>query len=145
MHKDWQNEAGELGDVSPAVFREQLHQLADWIVDYRANIEQLPVGPTAEAGAISRHLPKKGPEHGEPFEKIFADFQNIILPGVLHWGHPQFTAYFGSTSTAPGLEGEILASALNINAMKPNVPISESPGRWVCYYHGTKLLPPYFK
>jgi len=110
-------QADELGDVPIEEFRSQLHELADWIVDYRENIEQLPVAPNAKPGAITEQLPKAGPEEGEPFERIFADFKNIIVPGVLHWSHPQFAAYFGSTSTAPGLEGEILASAFNINAM----------------------------
>jgi aromatic-L-amino-acid decarboxylase len=108
---------GRLGDVSPQEFRKQLHELADWIANYRAGIEQLPVAPTTSPGAIVAALPLRGPEEGEPFDKIFADFQQIIVPGILHWGHPQFAAYFGSTSTAPGLEGDILASAFNVNAM----------------------------
>ena len=109
--------AEQLGDIPAAEFRRQLHELADWVADYRENIEQLPVAPTAKPGAIAAALPKQPPEDGEPFDKIFADFKQLIVPGVLHWGHPQFAAYFGSTSTAPGLEGEILASAFNINAM----------------------------
>jgi len=108
---------GNLGDVPMEQFRAQLHQLADWIADYREMIDRYPVAPTAKPGTVTEQLPKQGPEHGEPFEQIFADFKNIIVPGVLHWGHPQFAAYFGSTTTAPGLEGEILASAFNINAM----------------------------
>lgn len=109
--------AENLGDVPADEFRRQLHELADWVADYREDIEQLPVGPTAKPGTIAAALPKEPPEEGEPFDKIFADFKEIIVPGVLHWGHPQFAAYFGSTSTAPGLEGEILASAFNVNAM----------------------------
>src|SRR5437868_8536677 len=109
--------ADTLGDVPPKEFRRQLHELADWVADYREHIERLPVGPTAKPGTIAAALPKEPPEEGEPFEKIFADFKEIIVPGVLHWGHPQFAAYFGSTSTAPGLEGEILAAAFNVNAM----------------------------
>ena len=108
---------GELGDVPPDVFRKQLHQLADWIADYRENIGKLPVAPNAKPGAISSALPKQGPEEGEPFDKIFADIKQLIIPGVVHWGHPEFMGYFGSTSTAPGIEGEMIASALNVNAM----------------------------
>ena len=111
------NGTQQLGDVPPDEFRRQLHELVDWIADYRQNIERLPVAPRGEPGAVTAALPATGPEEGESFDKIFADFQQIILPGVLHWGHPQFAAYFGSTSTAPGLEGDILASAFNINAM----------------------------
>jgi aromatic-L-amino-acid/L-tryptophan decarboxylase len=108
---------GELGDVPPEVFRKQLHQLADWIADYRENIGKLPVAPNAKPGAISSALPKQGPEEGEPFDKIFSDIKQLIIPGVVHWGHPEFMGYFGSTSTAPGIEGEMIASALNVNAM----------------------------
>jgi aromatic-L-amino-acid decarboxylase len=107
----------ELGDVPPEVFRAELHQLADWIADYRENIEQLPVAPNTPPGAIASALPKQGPERGEPFDRIFADLKELIIPGVLHWGHPSFLSYFGSTTTAPGIEGEMIAAALNINAM----------------------------
>jgi aromatic-L-amino-acid/L-tryptophan decarboxylase len=108
---------GELGDVPAAAFRAQLHELADWIADYRENIEQLRVAPNDAPGAILAALPQEPPEQGESFETIFSDVKRTIIPGVVHWGHPQFMGYFGSTTTAPGLEGEILASALNINAM----------------------------
>jgi aromatic-L-amino-acid decarboxylase len=103
--------------VPAAEFRRQLHELADWIADYRENIERLPVAPNARPGAIAAQLPKQPPEEGEPFDQIFGDFKRVIMPGVLQWGHPQFAAYFGSTTTAPGIEGEMLSAALNINAM----------------------------
>jgi aromatic-L-amino-acid decarboxylase len=107
----------ELGDVPAAEFRRQLHELADWIADYREKIEELPVAPNAKPGGIAAQLPKQAPEEGEPFSQIFADFKRLIVPGMLHWGHPQFAAYFGSTTTAPGIEGEMLSAAFNINAM----------------------------
>ncbi|MFN2541745.1 MAG: aspartate aminotransferase family protein [Chthoniobacterales bacterium] len=107
----------ELGDVPPPEFRRQLHELADWIADYREKIEEMPVAPTAKPGAIAAQLSKHAPEEGEPFHQIFDDFKRLIVPGTLLWGHPQFAAYFGSTTTAPGIEGEMLSGALNINAM----------------------------
>src|SRR5438874_13669615 len=105
-----------LGDIAPDEFRKQLHEIADWVADYRQNIEQLRVAPSARPGAIQAVLPAAPPEEGESFERIFADFKRLILPSVLQWNHPQFAAYFGSTTTAPGIEGEILSAALNINA-----------------------------
>jgi aromatic-L-amino-acid decarboxylase len=105
-----------LGDISPEEFRRQLHEIADWIADYRQNIEQLRVAPNAKPGAIQAAMPSEPPEEGESFEKIFADFKRLILPGVLQWNHPQFAAYLGTTTTAPGVEGEILSAALNVNA-----------------------------
>src|SRR5437588_5154362 len=107
----------ELGDVSPAVFREQLHQLADWIADYRERIGERPVAPNAKPGAILAVLPAEPPEDGESFEKILTDIDRVIVPGLVHWGHPMFLGYFGWTITAPGILGEIITAPLNVNAM----------------------------
>ena len=107
----------DLGDIPPQQFREHLHQLADWIADYRQNIEQRPVAPNEKPGAIIGRLSNEAPESGEPIETILADVDRVIVPGVLHWSHPQFLAYFGSTSTAPGLYAEMISATLNVIAM----------------------------
>src|SRR5262249_23499913 len=106
-----------LDDTPPAEFRKQLHELADWIADFREHIEQLRVAPNDKPGAIREQLPKRAPEEGEPFEKILTDVDQIIVPGMVHWSHPMFLGYFGWTSTAPGILGEILTAPLNVNAM----------------------------
>src|SRR6059058_5931524 len=107
----------KLGDTPPEKFREQLHRLADWIADYRANIEQLRVVPNAPPGLIQRALPSEPPDAAESFEKILADVDRIIVPGMVHWGHPSFLAYFGWTVTGPSILGEIITAPLNVNAM----------------------------
>jgi aromatic-L-amino-acid/L-tryptophan decarboxylase len=107
----------DLGDTPLEEFRKQLHELADWIADYREKIEILPVAPNARPGAIIAALPKKAPEEGESFDQIFGDVERLILPGMVHWGHPMFLGYFGWTTTAPGILGEIITSPLNVNAM----------------------------
>ena len=106
-----------LGDTPPEEFRKQLHELADWIADFREHIERLRVGPNDKPGAIREQFPKRAPEEGEPFERILGDIDNIIVPGMVHWSHPMFLGYFGWTSTAPGILGEILTAPLNVNAM----------------------------
>jgi len=106
-----------LGDSSPEEFRKQLHELADWIADFRQNIESLRVAPNDKPGAILAALPAQAPEQGEPFEKILADVDRLIVPGLVHWGHPMFLGYFGWTTTAPGILGEIITAPLNVNAM----------------------------
>ncbi len=106
-----------LGDIPLDDFRRQLHQLADWIADYRASIGERTVAERTEAGAIVRALPSHPPEQPEPFADIWKDFQEIVLPGIVHWGHPQFMGYFGSTTTGPGILAEMIAAALNVNAM----------------------------
>jgi aromatic-L-amino-acid/L-tryptophan decarboxylase len=106
-----------LGDTPSENFRRQLHELADWIADYRASISDRIVAPKTEAGAVIRALPTHPPEQPEPFVNIWDDFEQIVLPGIVHWGHPQFMGYFGSTTTGPGILAEMIAAALNVNAM----------------------------
>ncbi len=88
-----------LGDTPPEEFRRQLHELADWIADFRENIETLRVAPDDKPGAIGARFAQHPPEEGERFEKILSD------------------VYFGWTTTAPGILGEIISAPLNINAM----------------------------
>src|SRR2546423_10207475 len=105
------------GDTPPGEFRKHLHRLADWIADYRANLQQLRVAPNAAPGSIQRALPPEPPDTPESFEKILSDVDRIIVPGMVHWGHPSFLAYFGWTVTAPSILGEIMTVPLNVNAM----------------------------
>jgi aromatic-L-amino-acid decarboxylase len=105
------------GDTPPEEFRKQLHELADWVADFRENIESLRVAPDEKPGAIRAQLPEQAPEEGEPFETILADVDRLIVPGMVHWSHPMFLGYFGWTSTAPGILGEIISAPLNVNAM----------------------------
>src|SRR6266511_3813868 len=111
------NQPPELGDTPPEEFRKQLHELADWIADYREKIGSLRVAPNDKPGAILAALPAQPPKEGEAFEKIFADVDRLIVPGMVHWGHPMFLGYFGWTTTAPGILGEIITAPLNVNAM----------------------------
>src|SRR5438874_180140 len=105
------------GDTSPEEFRRQLHELADWIADFRQDIESLRVAPNDKPGAIRAQLPAQPPDEGESFEKILGDIDRLIVPGMVHWSHPMFLGYFGWTTTAPGILGEILSAPLNVNAM----------------------------
>src|SRR6184192_823581 len=108
------------GDTSPEDFRKQLHELADWIADFRQNLGALPVAPNPAVtgpGAILAALPAEPPEEGEPFEKILGDIDQDIVPGMVHWSHPMFLGYFGWTTTAPAILGEIITAPLNVNAM----------------------------
>jgi aromatic-L-amino-acid/L-tryptophan decarboxylase len=98
-------------------FREQAHKLADWIADYLEHPDRYPVLSSVRPGDIRRGLPAAPPEHGEPFDTIFADFERVLLPGVTHWNHPGFFAYFAITSSAPGVLAEFLSAALNQQAM----------------------------
>src|ERR1700756_2509841 len=116
-HREPQKSPESVGDTPPEEFRKQLHELADWIADFRENIESLRVAPIEKPGAVREQLPAKPPEDGEPFEKILSDVDRLIVPGMVHWSHPMFLGYFGWTTTAPGILGEILSAPLNVNAM----------------------------
>ena len=111
------NPKQNLGDTSPEDFRKQLHELVDWIADFRQTLGSLPVAPNDKLGAILAALPAEPPEEGEPFEKILGDIDRDIVPGMVHWSHPMFLGYFGWTTTAPAILGEIITAPLNVNAM----------------------------
>jgi len=91
--------------------------VADWVADYRANLETRRVAPEHKPGSITNELPATPPERAEPMDEILRDFERVIMPGIVHWGHPAFLGYFSTTTTAPGIIGEMLAAALNVSAM----------------------------
>ena len=107
----------ELGDIPADVFRQHLHQVADWIADYREHIAERPIAPNAKPGEILAQLDAVPPENAVSLDEIFADIERVIVPGVAHWAHPQFMSYFGCTTTSPGILAEMITAALNVNAM----------------------------
>ncbi|KAF8565506.1 hypothetical protein P879_09961 [Paragonimus westermani] len=91
--------------------------LAKYIVDYRTELsrKRLPVLPDfrqIEPGYLRSLLPNKAPEDGEDFETVFDDFRDKVIPGITHWQHPNFHAYFPTGSTYPSMLGDLLSSAL---------------------------------
>src|SRR4030095_11048149 len=106
-----------LGDVLAEEFRKQLHELADWIADYREHIAERQIAPNDKPGAILGQLDRTAPETAAPLDEIFADIKRVVVPGVAHWAHPQFMSYFGCTTTSPGILAEMITGALNVNAM----------------------------
>jgi aromatic-L-amino-acid decarboxylase len=105
------------GDMDPEAFRREAYRIADWIAGYFASPERYPVLSRVRPGDIRDALPAQAPEHGEPFDEIFADFERILLPGITHWNHPGFFAYFAISGSAPGVLAEFLSAALNVQAM----------------------------
>ena len=114
---DSKNNALPFGDMPKEEFRKFGHQLVDWVADYLDTIEQRPVRSGIQPGDLVRSLPALPPESGESMEQILADVDRLIMPAVTHWNHPRFHAYFNSSSSSPGILGELLASALNGNGM----------------------------
>jgi len=104
-------------DMSSEEFRRAGHEVVDWIADYLNGVGEYPVLSRVQPGEISDALPLHAPECGEPMERILEDFRKVIVPGITHWNHPRFFAYFGITGSAPGILGEMLSAALNVNGM----------------------------
>ncbi len=98
-------------------FRRHGHEIVDWIADYLAGVEERPVLPAVKPGEVLRGLADGAPERGEPFARILRDFEQLILPGVTHWQHPSFFAYFPANSSPPSLLAEMLTAGLAVNAM----------------------------
>src|SRR4051812_33947539 len=103
--------------MDPSEFRRHGHLLVDWIADYFEHAERYPVLARVRPGDITAALPPAAPEDSEPFESIMADVERVLVPGLTHWNHPGFFAYFAITSSAPGVLAEFLSAALNQQAM----------------------------
>jgi aromatic-L-amino-acid/L-tryptophan decarboxylase len=105
------------GDMDPEAFRVEAHRVVDWLADYFANPERYPVLSRAKPGEVRNALPGHAPASGEPFDRILTDFEQVIVPGITHWHHPGFFAYFGTSASGPGVLAEMLAAGLNVQAM----------------------------
>lgn len=109
--------APQFGDMSSEEFRRFGHQLIDWISDYFERIEELPVLAQIEPGDLKAQLSKEPPQTGDSIEQIISDVDRLILPALTHWCHPSFFAYFATSTSAPGIFGELLTAAFDNKAM----------------------------
>src|ERR1051326_7187513 len=115
--KKRQEGAPTQGDMSTEEFRRHGHELIDWIADYFDRIEELPVLSQIEPGDLKAQLPIAPPERGEPMTDILADVDRLIVPALTHWSHPSFFAYFATSTSAPGIFGELLSAAFDVKSM----------------------------
>jgi aromatic-L-amino-acid decarboxylase len=98
-------------------FRRFGHEFVDWIADYFERVEDLPVLAAIQPGDLKAQLPQAPPKQGEPMDRILADVDRLIVPALTHWSHPSFFAYFATSTSAPGIFGEMLAAAFDNKAM----------------------------
>jgi aromatic-L-amino-acid decarboxylase len=98
-------------------FREWAVHAAEWAADYRATLAQQPVRAQTPPGAIAAQIPAQPPETPEEMRTIFADFERIILPGMTHWQHPRFFAYFPANASPVSVIAEVLVSAMAAQCM----------------------------
>ncbi len=100
--------------MNPEEFRTVGHQLIDWIADYRASMAQLPVMSRSEPGAVRAQLPAAPPESPGSFEDIFRDLDDIIVPGLSLWQHPNFYGYFPANGMLASVLGDYLSTGLGV-------------------------------
>ena len=103
--------------MTPGQFREQGKKLIDWIADYYEEIEKYPVLSQIRPGDVFNKLPAKAPAEGESFDTMLTDVEQIIMPGITHWQHPGFFAYFPSNTSFPSILGDLLSSGLGVQGM----------------------------
>ena len=93
------------------------HHAADWSADYLRSVRDRPVRAQTRPGEILERLPLHPPAIGEDMETIFADLDRIIVPGMTHWQHPRFFAYFPANSSPPSLVAEYVTAAMAAQCM----------------------------
>ncbi len=98
-------------------FRSLGHELVDWIADYREGIGDLPVMSRVQPGEVAALLPAEPPQTGGDLAGIVADLDRIVMPGITHWNHPGFLAYFPSNSDLSSVLADLVSSGLGVQGM----------------------------
>jgi aromatic-L-amino-acid decarboxylase len=103
--------------MTPDEFRQHGHRVVDWIADYYEKLETFPVLSQSAPGSVRAALPAAPPEQGEPFDAVLRDLDDVIMPGITHWQHPSFFAYFPANASGPAILGDLIASGLGVQGM----------------------------
>jgi aromatic-L-amino-acid decarboxylase len=108
--------------MTPDEFRALGHRMVDWIADYWRRVHELPVRSRVRPGEIAAKLPVHAPEAGfgrfsDSWDAIFRDLDDIVVPGLTHWQHPNFHAFFPANISGPSVLGEMLSAGLGIQGM----------------------------
>ncbi len=98
-------------------FRRNAHALVDWVADYLGGLGARPVREPAEPGDVRAKLPDRAPENPESFDAVLADLDRVVVPGLTHWQHPGWFAYFPAQSSPPSVLGELAAAGIGIQGM----------------------------
>ena len=103
--------------MTPDEFRRLGHRIVDWIADYRENLERLPVMSQVKPGEIRAAFPDHPPLHGGRVAQALAALERDVMPGITHWNHPSFFAYFPSNTSYSSILGDLAASGLGAQGM----------------------------
>ena len=100
-----------------STFEEDFARVGRWIDEYFQEPERYAVLPRVQPGDVAARLADAPPEEGEPFDAILRDFEDVIVPGITHWNHPRFFAYFATSSAPAAIAAEALAATLDVKVM----------------------------
>jgi len=103
--------------MDPSEFRRLGHELVDWVADYRERIEEYPVMSRVEPGEVEAQMPAEPPRQAEGLADIAADLDRIVMPGITHWNHPGWFAYFPSNTDLSSVLADLVASGLGPQCM----------------------------
>ena len=137
------NMSNPLGDMTREEFLAALEKIGKWVAQYRDTSQELPVLSRVVPGQITNSLPASPPLEAQPIEDWLKDLDEIILPGITHWNHPGFMAYFGLTPSAAGILGDLISSTMNVNGMlwKTSPACTELEEVVLRWYAGAMGLP----
>lgn len=104
-------------DMDKETFRDFGHRFIDWAGNYMSEVQKFPVLSQVKPGQIRQKLPQTPPQKGESMDMLFHDFEDIILPGITHWQHPSWFAYFPANNSPASVLAELLTAALGAQCM----------------------------
>lgn len=103
--------------LTPEEFRREGHRVIDWIADYWESLDDLPVRSQVAPGDVAAALPAAASESPEPFGDLLADIDRVVVPGLTHWQHPRYFAYFPANSSPAAILGDLLSSGMGAQGM----------------------------
>ncbi len=98
-------------------FRRNAHALVDWVTDYLAGLGDRPVREPVAPGDVRAKLPESAPEFPESFDSVLADLDRVVVPGLAHWQHPGWFAFFPAQTSPPAVLGELAAAGIGVQGM----------------------------